>query len=272
MDVQVREVLVRRILQLVVMGLFGLPLIIIIIYSFAWGWRWPAIIPEAVNLRAWEVLGREPQLLPALLNTLLVGVVVMLLNLFIALPGGKALAHYDFPGKNLLDTLITLPIILPSLLLAMGLHLTMLRLGLANHWLGVSLIHLLPTLPYSMRIMRAGFESWGIKWEEQSRNLGVAGWQLWWTLWIPLLLPSIRSMLVLSLVISLSQYALTALIGGGTVLTMAMIYFPYFTGSDPGLVAAFSVFFAIIPIIMLALLEGLIRLVLPKHYQLQDEV
>lgn len=261
-----------RILMVTVLGLFGLPMIFIGIRSLSWGWRWPEVLPEAINLRAWRVLWQDPQLLPALLNTWMVGSVVVGLNLIIAIPGGKALAHYTFPGKTLLETLITLPIIIPSLLIAMGLHLTMLRLGLANHWLGVALIHLLPTLPYSIRIMRAAFESWGIKWEEQGRNLGVAGWQLWWTLWIPLLLPSIRSLVALTFIISLSQYVLTALIGGGTVLTLAMVYFPCFSGSDSGVVAAFSMVFAIIPLVFLAVVEGLIRLILPGSIKLQDEV
>lgn len=249
------------------------PLVLLLVLSLGSGWFWPELLPRDINLRAWEVIAREPRLFRTILNTLILGGLVVMLNLFLAIPAGKALAHEKFPGKSTMEAILLLPILVPSLAIVMGIHLTMLKLGLANNLAGVVLVHLLPTLPYSIRIFRSGFENLGIKWEEQALTLGVSPGRIFWTVWLPLLIPSIRSVLFLTFVISLSQYALTALISGGEVITLAMIYFPLFTGSDRSVVAAFSLLFALLPVTFLFFTEIILRCILPvRGWVMEDKL
>jgi putative spermidine/putrescine transport system permease protein len=84
------------------------------------------------------------------------------------------------------------------------------------------------------------------------------------TISLPLLLPSIRSTVLLVFVISLSQYMLTALIGGGNVVTLAMIYYPFLSSVNEAVIASFSILFGILPILFLLMVEGFIRLLIPS--------
>lgn len=253
-----------KILLLLALGILLLsPLLFILIQSFAFSWPWPQILPKSLSIRGWEVLLKETKIVTALWSTMLIGGMVVILNLVIALPAAKVLAQDNFKGKALVETFLLMPILIPALGLAMGLHLTMVKLGLANQWIGVVLIHLIPTIPYSIRILRAGYMNLGVKWEEQARSLGVRPGQIFMTIYLPLLLPSLRSACILAFVISLSQYVLTALIGGGNVVTLAMIYYPYFTSVDRAVIAAFSLLFAIIPIFFLIIIEVFITLLIP---------
>ncbi|MDA8236041.1 MAG: ABC transporter permease subunit [Clostridia bacterium] len=186
-----------------------------------------------------------------------------MLNLILALPIAKALAHLDFKGKSIIDTVFMLPILIPTMGIAMGLHITMIKYGLADSWVGVVLIHLLPTLPYSIRILRTAFEDLGVKWEEQARSLGASGITLLRTLWLPLILPSIRAIIFLTFIISMSQYILTVIIGGGKVVTLALVYFPYFNSSNPGAIAVLSIIFALLPLLIMGLWELIIRILFP---------
>jgi putative spermidine/putrescine transport system permease protein len=98
---------------------------------------------------------------------------------------------------------------------------------------------------------------------EQAALLGAGRLKVFYTIYFPQLIPSIRSVIFLASTISLSQYLLTALIGGGNVLTLAGLYFPYFSSADDTVIASFSMLFAILPIGIWLLFEGLLRLVTP---------
>ncbi len=244
------------VLTLIVVGLLA-PFLILGMSSFAHEWRWPQLLPASFSLRAWTVVFQDSQLWEALFVTAVIGMLVIVLNFLLGLPAGRALAYEEFKGKSLIETLLLLPILVPSLAIGMGLLFTAIRLGMADHWIGVVLIHLVPTLPYTIRILRAGYENIGWKYEEAARNLGASPFTVFKTVTFPLLFPSIRAVAALSFVISISQYVLTALIGGGQVITLAMIYYPYVSGADRPVTAAFSLLFIVLTIALLLMFESL---------------
>lgn len=243
--------------------IFLVPLLFLVMSSFAFSWRWPDLLPQSYSLRAWQALMSEPNMLPAMWMTMLIGGMVVLLNLLLAMPAAKALAYYEFKWKSMIEGLLLLPILLPVLVIAMGIHLTMIRLGWANIWWGVVLVHLIPTLPYSLRILRSGYDRLGTHWTDQASSLGVSPWRVFWTITVPFLLPSIRSVIILTFVISLSQYVLTFLIGGGSVVTLSLIYYPFLSSVDTAVMASFSLVFAMMPIVFLIITEAIIRILIP---------
>ncbi|MFB4165987.1 ABC transporter permease [Alteribacillus sp. JSM 102045] len=250
--------LVRMAKKILLAGfLFGLlaPPAVLFLSSFAYMWRWPQLFPESFSLRAWQVVFQDPNIWSACFLSMMIGQGVVILNIVLGLPAGKALAHYDFKGKSFIETFLLLPILIPTLAVGMGILLTVIQFGLADTWIGVMLIHLVPTLPYTIRILRAGYENIGTKYEDAARSLGASAWAVFRTVTFPLLFPSLRAVIVLTFVISLSQYVLTALIGGGRVVTLAMVYYPYLSSVDRPVIAALSVLFILIPILILVILE-----------------
>ncbi|WP_235341080.1 ABC transporter permease [Anoxybacillus thermarum] len=214
-------------------------------------------------MKGWQVLLTEPRLWQALQSSWWIGIAVVLLNLLIAIPAGKTVAFHSFKGKRFFELSFILPILIPSLAVAMGLHMTMIRLGLADHWLGIVVVHLLPSVPYTIKIFHSSFERIGPHLENQAASLGSNKWYSFYSIYFPLLVPSIRSAVFLVFVISLSQYALTALIGGGNVITIATLYFPFLSTAKEAVIASFSLIFAVLPLTVLLLFELLIRIFLP---------
>lgn len=250
----------RKLILFLFFTIFLVPIVFLAIKSVAVGWRWGELFPTNFSFRGWEVVLTDPNIVSAIYVTMKIAVIVIIGNLFIAILAGRALAFYSFKGKGLIESILFMPIIIPSLAVAMGIHLTMIRLGVADYWLGVVLVHLIPTVPYSIRILRSAFERLGRKWEEQSLTLGGTYFQTFWNVVFPLLLPSFRATVYLTFVISLSQYVLTALIGGGNVITLAMLYYPYFSSVDDMVIASFSFLFALLPFMFIIIVELLIRL------------
>lgn len=256
---------IKAIFFALLFGIVILPLAILVIQSFAFSWRWGEVLPSEYSLRGWQVLLQEPKLVSAILMTVAVGFMVVVINLLIAIPSGKALALQSFKGKTLIDTILFMPILIPTLGIAMGVHMTFIRLGIADTIIGVVLVHLIPTVPYSIRLLRGGYERVGNKWLEQAKTLGASPWKSFFTVSLPLLLPSIRTAIFLVFLISLSQYVITLIIGGGTVITLAMLYYPFFYSVDYAVIASFSVLFAVIPIVFLALVEVCLLLFVPYY-------
>ena len=69
---------------------------------------------------------------------------------------------------------LTLPLIVPALSVAMGLHLWFLRLGLADSFVGVVLVHLTICVPYAVFVMWGVFSNYNPDFEDQARSLGAS--------------------------------------------------------------------------------------------------
>ncbi|PFG13725.1 ABC transporter permease [Bacillus sp. es.036] len=242
--------------------LFILPFVTIGLKSVSVGWRWPALLPNGLSLDAWRSIMKDPKLIESLVTTFKVAFLVVLLNILLAIPAARALSHYTFKGKSIIEGLLLSPILIPGILLAMGLQFTMIQFGIADKMIGVVFVHLIPTLPYAIRVMRAGYERMGSSLYEQASVLGAGLFTRFFTIALPLLLPSIRSLMLLTFVISLGQYALTAIIGGGTVITLPLLYYPYFSSSNEAVIAGFSILFALLPLLFIVLVEVMMRLVI----------
>ncbi len=61
--------------------------------------------------------------------------------------------------------------------MALGIHVSFLKLGLANTILGVIIIHLIPCIPYAVFMLTDVFEIIGDKMEKQAKVLGANRYQ-----------------------------------------------------------------------------------------------
>lgn len=221
-----------------------LPVVWLGAQSLARGWRFPALLPAALSLRAWSYLfDLSSGILPALASSLVIALVVALVAVVLALPAARRIALYDFPGKNLIFFLLLLPILSPSIAVAVGGHALFLRYGLTDSWIGVGLIHLVPALPYCLLTLTSGFARFDVELEAQARNLGASRRQVWRFVTIPSLAPAIATAAVFAFLISWSQYLTTLLIGGGKVMTLPLVLISFQRGTDEAVTAALTLAF-----------------------------
>lgn len=249
-----------RIITALFLALLILPLFIILVWSFARNWPWPELFPKSFSLRGWDYfLEPRSRSLPTLLYSLALSSSAAALTLILTFPAAKALAHYHFRFKKAIEIFLFLPVIVPTVSVAMGIHVEFLRLGLANTFFGVVLIHLIPCLPYSLRILLSVFSLIGTGREEQARILGATRAQTLWYVVLPMMLPGMVSAFSMAFIVSFSQYFLTALIGGGSVVTFPMLMFPFIQSGDRTLGSVYSIAFLFTALIFLLLFEGVTR-------------
>lgn len=242
------------------------PLIILFIWAISSSWVFPKMIPSNFSVRGFEYILSSGNI-EVLINSIFISLVVVILTLIISIPSAKAIALYDFKGKKLFELLVLSPIIIPMISVAMGVQLTFIKLGIANTVIGVIIINIIPCLPYGVRIITDVYKLIGDKYEIQASMLGANNIDIVRYITLPLLLPGIIGASSMCFIISFSQYFLTLLIGGGSVITYPLIMFPYIQSGDRTLAAMYSIVFIIISLIVVILMERSLN----KYYMKDKE-
>jgi len=222
-----------------------LPFGVLMVWSFSTRWFYPQLWPAQWGLRAWQyVFGiAATQILAGLFQSMLVALVTAGISVAIGVPAGRALGLYNFKGKDSISVMLMLPVIVPPLCVAMGLHLWFIRLGLADSVAGVVLVHLTFCLPYSVFVMWGVFSNYNPDYEYQARSLGANSWQILTRVMLPLTLPGIMVAGLFSFLLSWSQYLGTLIIGGGRVITLPILLFALMGSGDRPVAAAVSLVF-----------------------------
>lgn len=256
----------RLIKNMLFVGLFFivlLPFVPLVLSSVSVGWQWPNVLPDSFSWRAWSyVLSGNSGTWSAVGLSLLIAISVTLINICLALPAANALVRYKMQGKWLMEAILFAPIVIPPFVAVMGIHLTFLRLGLTETVAGVILAHLSPTLPYMVRAVMISYATLSDAWEDQARMLGAGPLARFRHVVLPHLMPGIAAGSILCILISLSQYLITFLIGSGQVVTLPILLFPFISGGDPAIASAFSLLFAGFAVLVLIAMDSALK----KYY------
>jgi molybdate transport system permease protein len=132
------------------------------------------------------------------------------------------LTRLRFPGKNLLDGLVHLPLVLPPVVTG---YLMLVMLGrngligatlykylglvLAFNWKGAVLAAAVMSFPLLVRAVRLSLESVDQGLEAAARTLGAGPWRVFFTVTLPLMVPGIITGLILAFARSLGEFGAT---------------------------------------------------------------
>jgi molybdate transport system permease protein len=132
------------------------------------------------------------------------------------------LARLRFPGKNLLDGLVHLPLVLPPVVTGYLLLVLMGRNGLigaalykylgivlAFNWKGAVLAAAVMSFPLLVRAVRLSLESVDQGLEAAARTLGAGPLRVFFTVTLPLMVPGIITGLILAFARSLGEFGAT---------------------------------------------------------------
>jgi molybdate transport system permease protein len=171
------------------------------------------------------------------------------------------LARRRFPGRALIETIISLPLVMPPV--ATGLILLMLfgrrgmigrlleRLGIdvVFTWKAVVLAMGIMGLPLLVRTARAGFEQVNERYERVAATLGASPARIFLTISLPLAWPSVLGGAVLAFARALGEFGATIVVAGsipGATRTLSVAIYSYAeTGRDDQAAALLLVSIAI---------------------------
>lgn len=233
------------------------PVVILFIWSVTGRWSWPNLFPETYTLRTiQELFLGAANLWELLFSSISLALVVAVLGTIVGILTARATELYEFKGKKIVKFGSFLPLMVPGTVFAMGIQITLIRMGLTDTIMGIILVHLIAAVPYCITIMTDITAAVGDKYEQQAMVLGAGPFTAFFQVTLPALMPGILSSMSMAFILSYSQYFTTLMVGGGRIKTISLILVPYIQSGDRALSAAYSVAFAGSALIVFFLLEG----------------
>jgi len=235
---------VRRLTVASIALIVVLPMGTLVVWSFAFRWNFPNLLPTEWGMRAWTYVANDSsRVLEGLWNSSKVGALVTIMSIAVGLPASRALGQHEFRGKSLVEWLLLMPIIVPTLVATMGIHQIFIRLRLTETLFGVALVHLIPAIPYFVLVMASVFANYGTALEETARTLGASKLRVFRHVTLPAISSGLLVASMFTFLISWGQYVTTLLIGGGTFITLPLVLFPFLSGGNHATAAAISLVF-----------------------------
>ncbi|MFX0100133.1 MAG: ABC transporter permease, partial [Candidatus Hodarchaeota archaeon] len=170
--------------------------------------------------RDWEMIGT------ALGRSFLISGTATLIDLGIGLPMAFILTRYEFKGKKILDTLVDLPMAVPTSALGFSLYLfwgTDMGLSglfgaesglLSNGFWLIVLTHVAFTYPFIVRNLKVVFQETSKKYEDAAKTLGAPGFTIFRTITMPLAKEGLIAGTILAFTRSLGETGATLIVAG----------------------------------------------------------
>lgn len=163
----------------------------------------------------------------ALLLSLKVAGCATLINLFFGVGTGFALARLRFRGRDLLASVLTLPMVMPPTVLGYYLLVLLGRRGAIGAWLqdtfgfsfiftwqGAVIASAIASFPLVFRPARAAFEAVDSQLEQAARVLGVSGIAMFLRVTLPLAWRGVLAGLLLAFARAMGEFGATLMVAG----------------------------------------------------------
>lgn len=155
-----------------------------------------------------------------------------LLTVLLGLPIAYLFATYDFAGKRLLHSLLAIPFVMPTVVVATAFVALVGRNGVINHWLQslfalpapplqveqtiwlILVVHVFFNVSVIIRAVGGFWSNLNPHLRESAAVLGAPPWRVFLTVTLPLLLPSLLAASLLVFLFTFTSFGVILILGG----------------------------------------------------------
>ncbi|WP_415951556.1 ABC transporter permease [Streptomyces sp. KLOTTS4A1] len=175
-----------------------------------------------------EVLA-DPVILDVLWFTTWQALASTALTLLIALPGAYVFARFDFPGKQLLRAVVTVPFVLPTVVVGSAFLALLGRGGLLDEAWGmrldttvwaILLAHVFFNYAVVVRTVGGLWSQLDPRQEEAARMLGASRFAAWRKVTLPALGPAVAAAALMVFLFTFSSFGVVMILGGPSFATL----------------------------------------------------
>ena len=192
-----------------ILGLITLFFVIFLIYPLLYVFKESFWIDGKFNLSFFKLMVTDPNIRELVINSFKIGVIVTLMTSVVSLPLAYFLTRYRFPARNILRSVILIPMIMPPFVGALGMqkffgnygsiNMLLVKLELMDpsktiDWFGggfwgvvlLSTLHLYPIMYLNIVAALSNVDP---SLEEAAENLGASRFQIFRRITLPLMMP-----------------------------------------------------------------------------------
>ena len=207
----------------------------------------------------------HPVWTPLLLSLKVAGLAT-LLNLLLGVAAAYGLSRWRSPLRDFIDSVLTLPLVLPPTVLgyyllvlfgrrgALGAWLERMGIELVFTWQGAVLASTVVAFPLVLKAARAAFESVDHQMEDAARVLGVSEAGVFFRVSLPLAMRGIMAGVLLAFARALGEFGATLMVAGnlpGRTQTLSVAIYEAVQAGDDGSATLLVVITSITCIVLL---------------------
>ena len=221
-------------LTLVLIALY-LPIVVVVLYSFNANTSRFTFDFTGFSLQHYAGLLKDTKgLVAALKNSLILAGYSLALSVVLGTLGAVGMAKRSFRGMNAAQTLVTLPIMVPEIILGMAFLAFFTLLGLPFGLLTLILAHTTFCIPYIFLVVKGRLAGLDPAIGEAARDLGAGELRMFWDITLPLIAPAVVSGTLLAFAMSLDDVVISFFITGPATNTLPIkIYSQVKVGVSP---------------------------------------
>ena len=242
-------------------GIYGfifLPVVVLVLFSLQDG-RFPIPPFNGPSLKWYAAVVADGRLTAALGNSLLVAFLSSAVATVLGFLAAYGLARYRLPASGLQRALLTAPLTVSYLIIALGLLITFNAAGIPKSLTAVGIGHVVINMPLCFAIVYSQMGAHQATIERAARDLGAREWQVLSLVTAPMLWPAIFAAYFLSVTFSWDEFIIAFLLSRFEVTLPVEIWSLLRSGLNPKTNAVGSVVFLFSAALVLVLEFSVLR-------------
>jgi len=228
------------------------PIVVLVVYSFSrsrLSTHWLGFTAEW-----YSVLWRDEQIFQSLENSLIVAAAVTLACVVFGTISALVFAQPRVRGKNLLNGVVYLPLVIPEIVVAVATVIFFGQLGLKLSLGTIVIAHITFCISYVIIVVGARLAGMDRSLQEAALDLGANEWKAFLRVTLPIAAPAILSAALLVFTTSFDDYLITSFVAGVRSTTLPLeIYSRLKRGVTPEINAISTIILlATIPLVFVA--------------------
>lgn len=223
----------------------------LIVTPVSFGSRYELKFPPAeYSLDLYRIFFSTEAWTQPLMLSLRVAISTTVIATVIGVPAAYGLVRFSFPGKKALLALIMSPLVIPSVVFALGIYLYFSALRLSGTTFGLIIAHTMFVLPYALVIISAGIQKLDPNLEFGAMLMGAGRLRMLLTVVLPQLYPSIAAGALFAFLISFDEVVISWFLAGPTTTTLSVKMFSAIQWEISPVIAAVSTILTVISLVV----------------------
>lgn len=176
--------------------------------------------PSSYSLDLFRQFLSSPAWTGPLLQSVKVAAISTVAVLLLGVPAAYGLARFAFPGRAFVMGSMMSPLVIPSIVTALGFYLYFSYLRIGGTTLALVLGHVMHTLPYVLVMIVAGVQKLDRNLEFGAQLMGAGQFRMFRTVVLPQLVPSLIGAALFAFLISFDEVVISWFLSGPTTATL----------------------------------------------------
>lgn len=211
--------------------------------------------PQSFTLRWYAYALGRPEFVSAAWNSLWLAVTSTAIAAPLAVAASLAVTRGQLPGREVLQTVLLAPLVVPSVVIGLAILLASSRLGFSSGSTRLIAAHVLIVLPYLVRTTSASLVRLDPLAEEAARTLGASSLRTFFHVTLPGLAPGLIAGMIFAFIISFDNVSISLFLANARTNTLPLSLMSYVEYNLDPSVAAVSTLLILMALVVAIALE-----------------